>query len=162
MIACWLRRLARSGCIVSESFDSRDVLGCSGKDAGRSRREIKKREMIGGEGMRGFSLGERGRGWWVRYGGFEEKREEEPTCVALVGFAYRLARELALPKSPVDEGPALLVGEAASASKALHHTTSHQHIHEMNIFFMHFCIRQVPSLGVRCARSRAAPFCAKC
>ena len=44
-----------------------------------------------------------------------------PTCDAPKGLAYRLARELALPKVSA-EGPALLVGEAASASKALHHT----------------------------------------
>jgi len=76
--------------------------------------------------------------------GFEEKREAKPTCVTPVGFAYRLARELALPKVSA-EGPALLVGDATSASKALHHTTSHRHMHELNIFCIHFRIEQLSS-----------------
>ena len=35
------------GCIVSENFDSKVVLGCYGRDVERSRRKNAKREMIG-------------------------------------------------------------------------------------------------------------------
>ena len=65
-----VRKFARSlatahmiGCIVSESFDSRAALGCSGRDAEQSRREIKKREMTveaEGGGMFGGQGGECG------------------------------------------------------------------------------------------------------
>lgn len=72
---------------------------------------------------------------------FAESTEEKPTCIAPEGIAYRLARELALPKLSV-EVAALFVGDAASASEALHHTTSHQHMHEINILFTRFSIEQ--------------------
>jgi len=89
--------------------------------------------------------GEGGWGW-----GFEEKREESHTLVAPAGFAYRLARELALPMLSAD-GPALFVGDADSASKALHHITSHRHMRKMNILFVRFFFEQLssPSAQVR-------------